>query len=62
MNEASIEKCNCGSLYVSATVSGHMIWYGRSVDESLHRFLQLGKSIDNKGKCLNKYINLSYFL
>ena len=28
---------------------------------SLHRILQIGKSIDNKGKWLNKYINLSYF-
>ena len=60
MNEVLIEKYNCGSLYVSATVGGHMIWYGRSVYESLHHFLQLGKSIDNKGICLNKSINLSY--
>ena len=28
---------------------------------SLHRILQIGKSIDNKGKWLNNYINLSYF-
>ena len=54
MNEALIEKCNCGALYVSEAVSGHMIWNGRSVGESLHRFLHLGKSIDNKGICLNK--------
>ena len=31
------------------------IWTG------LHRILQIGKSIDNKGKWLNKYINMSYF-